>query len=60
MRLVTAHKILITAAIAMFALLAVWYVRQGAAFPGAVISGAAAGVLAVYWRYRFRRDRGKS
>ena len=54
MRLVTAHKILITAAIAMFALLAVWYVRQEAAFPGAVLSGAAAGVLAVYWRYRFR------
>jgi len=61
MRLITAHKILIAAAIAMFALLALWYLRQGvvredlaSTVPAAAISGAGAAVLAFYYRRRFR------
>lgn len=61
MRLITAHKILIGTAIAMFGVLAVWYLRQGvlrgdlgATIPPALLSGAGAAALAVYYRYRFR------
>ncbi len=62
MKLMTAHKILIGSAIAMFAFLTVWEVRHGY-FAGeagsglveAAVSAAATAALAVYYRYRFRK-----
>ena len=61
MRLMTAHKILISAAIAMFAFLTVWQLRHAylsgdlsSGFSAAAMSAAATVVLAVYYRYRFR------
>jgi hypothetical protein len=61
MRLITAHKILIGAAIAMFTFLTLWEVRQGlrdgdvaAGLLAAAVSGAATAGLAIYYRYRFR------
>ena len=61
MRLMTAHKILISAAIAMFAFLTVWEVRTGfqtgqveEGLVAAGISAVATAALVVYYRYRFR------
>lgn len=59
MRLLTAHKILIGASIALFALLALWGVRQwslgsaGAGLIAPALSAAAAAGLALYYRRRF-------
>jgi len=62
MKLMTAHKILIASAIAMFAFLTLWEVRHGfltgeiaSGFAAAAVSGVATAGLAVYYRYRFRK-----
>lgn len=64
MRLMTAHKILITAAIAMFGLLTLWAVRRGlltgemaSYLSAAALSGATTAVLVAYYRHRFRAPR---
>ena len=61
MRLMTAHKILIGAAIAMFSFLTLWEVREGmlvgdvsSTATAAALSGVATLVLVIYYRYRFR------
>jgi hypothetical protein len=64
MRLMTAHKILITAAIAMFGLLTLWSVRRGVLtgemtsyLAAAALSGATTAALVAYYRNRFRAPR---
>ncbi len=61
MRLITAHKILIGSAIALFTFLTLWEARQGfrdgdiaSGLFAAAVSGAATAGLAIYYRYRFR------
>lgn len=62
MKLMTAHKLLIGSAIGMFAFLTLWEVRHGFltgeiadGLVAAAVSAAATAVLAVYYRYRFRK-----
>ena len=62
MKLMTAHRILIASAIAMFAFLSVWEIRHGfltgeiaAGLGAAAVSAIATAGLAVYYRYRFRK-----
>jgi len=60
MRLITAHKILIAAAVAMFGFLALWQVRRGfldgnagSGLLQAAPSAVACAALALYYRRRF-------